>query len=57
MELAFSDYKKAFSYEDQLHKKMLEVGIEPTTTAYHSMYIQYLYKSDALPTELLERSS
>jgi hypothetical protein len=33
-------------------KKMLQVGIEPTTTASHA-YI-YLYKSNALPTELLE---
>lgn len=33
-------------------KKMLQVGIEPTTTASRA-YIQ-LYKSSALPAELLE---
>lgn len=34
---------------------MLQVGIEPTTLAYRYIRIHFLYKSDALPTVLLEQ--
>jgi hypothetical protein len=36
---------------------MLQVGIEPTTFALRSMCIHSLYKSNALPAELLEQKT
>lgn len=41
--------KNIFSGHTMTRKKMLQVGLEPTTFALRSMYIHVLYKSDALP--------